>query len=212
MAPAISALPGSLPSATLRRCGRPDQTTGANMNALAVARDVITILGLLTGLYLFVLRREFYPRAEFNVSMRILGERDNELLLELAATVKNLGLVRHTIDEFTFSLRGLEAGHPWVPNTDRNDLIDFPRVLQRGDWVREEYITVIEPNVEQKFYFTVKVSPANVEYFNLYANMVYAARRIPDHAAAITKSIAELKKQHAELTQLPPTKIAAGSR
>jgi len=173
------------------------------MNALAVVRDVLAILGLLTGLYLFVLRREFYPRAEFNLSMRLLGERDNELLLELAATVKNTGLVRHKIKEFTFSLRGLEAGHRWIINPDKNNLIDFPRKLQDGNWVRSKYLTTIETNVEQRFYFNVSVSPANVEYFNLYANLVYEATWIPDHVAQIARSIGELRKQHSEATQLP---------
>lgn len=171
------------------------------MDLLATAKDLITIVGLLATAYFFLLRREFFPRAEFNLSMRILGERENELLLELGATVKNLGLVRHSIQRFTFSLRGLDFDSPWVANANKISLIDFPRKLQSGEWVRKKFITVIEPGIEQKFYFTVKVSPANVEYFNLFAEIVYTANWIPSHSAAITRSLVELRKQYSEATQ-----------
>jgi len=184
------------------------------MDILSTAKDVISIVGLLAAAYFFLLRREFFPRAEFDLSMRILGERDNELLMELGATVKNVGLVRHSIKSFTFSLRGLDVGSEWQKNTAKNDLIDFPRKLQSGDWVRRKYITVIEPGIEQNFYFTVKVSPAevspaNVEYFNLYAEIVYTAAWVPPHSAAITRAMPELKKQYFELTELPQPKTAA---
>jgi len=135
--------------------------------------------------------------------MRILGERDNELLLELGATVKNVGVVRHTIKKFTFSLRGLDVGSRWEKNPGKINLIDFPRKLQRGDWIRPKYVTVIEPGVEQDFYFTVKVSPATVEYLNLYAEIEYSASWAPPHSAAITRTLLELRKQNFEATQLP---------
>jgi hypothetical protein len=55
--------------------------------------------------------------------MRILGERDKELLMELGATVKNIGIVRQQYQRsFTFSLRGLDVGSPWLKNTRKNHL------------------------------------------------------------------------------------------
>jgi hypothetical protein len=139
------------------------------MGFIAFARDALTIIGLLAAGYFFLLRREFYPRAQFDLLMRLLGERENELLLELAATIKNIGMVRHSIRRFSYSLRGLDVASPWIKNADLIDLIDFPRKLQNGVWVREKFTTVIEPGTDQRFYFIVKVSPANVEYFNLYS-------------------------------------------
>jgi hypothetical protein len=175
---------------------------------LSPARDVLSILGILAAAYFFLLRREFYPRAQFDLSMRLLGERDGELLLEIGATVKNIGLVRHSIRRFRYSLPGLDIGSPWVEDADKLNLINFPRPLQSGLWVREEYTTVIEPGTEQRFYFTVRVSPANVEYLNLYAEIVYKAAWVPPHSAAIARSARELKKQYYDLTQLPPPKAA----
>ena len=85
---------------------------------------------------------------------------------------KNIGIVRHSIKSFTYSLRGLDIGSQWVRNPDKINLINFPRKLQSGEWVRGEFTTVIEPGTEQRFYFIVKVSPGDVEYLNLYAEIV----------------------------------------
>ena len=169
---------------------------------LPVVKDVFSIIGVLAAAYVFLLRREFYPRAQFNLSMRILGERENEVLVELEATVKNVGIVRHRIKSFTFSLRALEFGSPWAVNPEKNSLINFPRKVHGGDWVRRKYTTLVEPGVEQKFNFVVNVSPANVEYLNLYANIAYRASWAPEHSAAITRSMSELKKKHIEVAQL----------
>jgi hypothetical protein len=171
---------------------------------LSTAKDAISIVGLLAAAYFFLLRREFYPRAQFDLSMRLLGERDNELLLELTATIKNIGIVRHSIKSFTYSLRGLDIGSQWVRNPDKINLINFPRKLQSGEWVRSEFTTVIEPGTEQRFYFIVKVSPGDVEYLNLYAEIVYKAVWVPPHSAATARSVLELRKQYYGLTQLPP--------
>jgi hypothetical protein len=86
---------------------------------LSTAKDAISVIGLLAAGYFFLLRRELYPRAQFDLSMRLLGERDDELLLEVGATVKNIGIVRHSIKLFTYSLRGLDIGSPWVENADK---------------------------------------------------------------------------------------------
>ena|ERR1700686_4186221 len=173
------------------------------MEFISAANSIISIAGLLAAAYFFLVRREFFPRAQFDLSLRLLGEREGELLLELGATIKNVGLVRHSIKSFTFSLRGLDVGGEWKKNSKRNNLIDFPRELQRGDWVRTKYITVVEPGIEQRFYFNVKISPANVEYFNLFAEMFYAANWVPPHSAAIARSLSELRRQYFEATQLP---------
>jgi hypothetical protein len=176
------------------------------MDIVSTAKDLIAVVGLLAAAYFFLLRREFFPRAQFDLSIRVLGERDSELLVELGATIKNVGMVRHSIKSFTFSLRGLDVGAPWKKNSSKIDLIDFPRKIQDGTWVRGKYTTVIEPGIEQRFYFNVKVSPTTVEYLNLYAEIVYTAPWVLPHSAAITRSVRELKKRYVDMTELPSPK------
>jgi hypothetical protein len=41
------------------------------IDILSTAKDAISLIGLLAAAYFFLLRREFFPRAEFDLSMRI---------------------------------------------------------------------------------------------------------------------------------------------
>jgi hypothetical protein len=181
---------------------------GGPMSFLSTLRDLVAVAGIIAAGYFFLLRREFFPRAQFDLSMRLMGERSNELLVELSARIKNVGLVRHSIDTFSFSLRGLDTDHQWEINTKKEDLVDFPRSIKRGNWVRKKYTTIVEPGVEQWFYFTVVV-PANVEYLNLYSEIVYTRKWIEPHSAAIVKSVAELRKQYSSSTQPPQNAATA---
>jgi hypothetical protein len=177
----------------------------------ATIQAVLAIIGGVAAGYFFVVRRESYPRAQFDLSMRILGERREEILLELSASIRNIGLVRHSITKFSFSLRGLQSAEKWEMNSEKLNLIDFPTPIAKGLWVRCKYTTIIDPGTDQKFYFTVK-SPSNIQYFNLYANLIYKAKWVPDHSASITRSLAELRKQFSQSSASSSSTALEGGR
>ena len=65
---------------------------------------LIAIGGLWIG-YNFFLKRERFPKVEFNLDLRLIDITSNTLILEFIASLENKGLTRHYIDLNTFILK-----------------------------------------------------------------------------------------------------------
>lgn len=128
---------------------------------------------------------ELFPRVNFTVDARFLGEQDGKVLAELSARIENKGTVPLKIKDFTFTLRGLAAGAA-VNARDAADRpeTDFPLKLANGcfapvDW---EY-SFIYPGVTTEYNFVAAI-PRDVAFMRLQSRFVYHDRPAEDHFAA----------------------------
>ena len=169
-----------------------------------ISTGVVTIIGAMFAAYFFWRRREYAPRVQFDLGMRIVGERQHEFLIELAAIIRNVGYVRHRIRSITFSLRGLEQKDPWQEDKCINNLISFShKIISQQSWIPNNWDTFIEPGVTQIYPYNVRI-PSNYAYLLLYADMYYNQSK-DDHVAIITKSVAELRAAFLEAVKKVPT-------
>jgi hypothetical protein len=162
-----------------------------------IMTGTVTVIGAVAAAYYFRRRREYAPRVQFDLGMRIIGERPQELLIELTATIRNVGFVRHQIRSITFSLRGLRADDPWKESKTKNRQISFKHeIIPRRSWIPDTWETFIEPGVTQVYPYNVQIAP-DYAYLLLYADMYYKQSE-DDHVAILTKSVAELRAAYLE--------------
>lgn len=55
--------------------------------------------------YLFMIKRERFPKVEFNLDLKIIERTDTNIIVEFIAIIENKGTVRHKIDLSTFILK-----------------------------------------------------------------------------------------------------------
>jgi hypothetical protein len=175
-----------------------------------IVGSIAAVLGAGAAAIFFWKRREYAPRVQFDLKMRIIGERPKELLIELVAIVHNVGLVRHRIKSMTFSVRGLRPDDPWVENPTKNGLIDFAHpVVTKQSWFPEIWNepvkpgvtsgTFVEPGVIQIYPYNIRIT-TDLAYLLVYAHMDYRGSK-DDHVAMMTASIAELRAAYLQSTE-----------
>jgi hypothetical protein len=180
-------------------------------NLAQVSTGLVTLIGAVAAGFFFWRRREYAPRVQFDLGMRIVGERQHELFIELTAIIRNVGYVRYRIKSLTFSVRGLGENDPWNKDENKNNQISFPREIgdARQSWYPEAWNkpaklgatpgTFVEPGVIQIYPYNIRIS-SEYAYLLVYAHMDYAESK-DDHVAIITKSIAELRAAYLEATE-----------
>jgi len=172
-------------------------------NLAQVSTGLVTLIGAVAAAIFFWRRREYAPRVQFDLGMRIVGERENELFIELTAIIRNVGYVRHRIKSLTFSVRALRDNDPWEENKRRNRLIGFAHgIIKQRSWIPDNWQTFVEPGVTQIYPYTIRIS-SDYAYLLLYADMYYHQSE-DDHVAMITKSVTELRAAYFEAIKKVP--------
>jgi len=72
------------------------------MEALNIS---VIIIGGLWAIYIFLLKRERFPKVEFCLDINLLDSTDNQFVIEFLAYLENKGVARHYIDPKTFILK-----------------------------------------------------------------------------------------------------------
>jgi hypothetical protein len=185
-----------------------------------IATSIVAVISAIAAAGFFWKRREYAPRVQFDLGMRLIGERQHELLIELTATIRNVGLVRHQMRSFTFSVQGISVNDSWNEDPERNQQISFPhKIISRRSWIPDTWIrdrgTFVEPGVTQVYTYNIRIS-SDYEHLLLYAYMCYdqskddqvsivvaKSQSNDDQVAIITKSVAELHSAYLHAIKEP---------
>ena len=172
------------------------EVSGLNEIAGALA-SLATVAAIVAGgiwTYLnFGWRREGHPKIQFDVSAEVIGRSGDGLLLEVTATVKNLGLVRHRIMVFWFNLFILKDGADMVLGGPKlNNQVKFEPHLRRQYWMGKGFRTFVDPGVEQ-VYRHATVVPADTAFVIVKSQFRYHAQRRARHTAQKALDIRQAK-------------------
>jgi len=124
----------------------------------------------------FVRRREDFPHVEFTVSIIVLGREQDQLLVELTATIENKGSVRHEMTDVSFDLRCVLRGERLELGDARiNHQVLFGQVVQQGSWIPTSWeSTFIEPQTRQRYSFIAQ-APRSASFLLLHGRFKYSA-------------------------------------
>lgn len=119
-----------------------------------IAEVFAIVIGGIWVYWKFFLNRENESKIELDLDIKIVGKAENVIILELSAVLNNKGLVRHTIDNFSFDFLYLSSSDKM---SKENPLIDyqlyFPnKVFESSQWVSKNwYQAFVDAGVSRKF-------------------------------------------------------------
>jgi hypothetical protein len=157
----------------------------------------------------YILRREAWPKIQFGVELKVLGEADGKFIVEAVAVVENKGLVRHAVSDFTFNLRYLRKGDRVIDGTEEsNGQVLFIRHIQARPWIpgssdprtngikvnqtagpeipqttMKDY-TFVDPGVVQRYTHVTQL-PGETEYALLSSRFEYSDAASDYHSAPV---------------------------
>ena len=135
----------------------------------------------------FIRQREAHPKIEFQLDVRPLGRQSGRLLVELSASMKNAGAVRHKTPQFTLEVRYLLSSDT-VQSGDSsiNYQTVFPHStnhelkLEKRSFV--PWRPFVEPGVTQVFTYVTDVPDASA-YVLLLSKFSYDDEWCTTHTA-----------------------------
>lgn len=118
-----------------------------------------TIIGAAWILYLFFIKRERFPKVEFNLDLKIIEKTSTNLIIEFIAIIENKGTVRHKIDLNSFILK--------IRFLTRENLVELsnetqiPYKFRNGKETKIDFFTLnfpqsIKPNKTKEIYWLPK--------------------------------------------------------
>lgn len=128
-------------------------------------------------------RREAYPRVQLDVDVKYIGEDDSGIIVELISCIKNVGLVRHLIDQFNFNVFIFREGtEPAMGGDQINNQVIFESFAKNRSWMGTQYATFVDPDVEQ-YYRHVTLLPPDTTYILLKTTFIYPGQPGQSHSA-----------------------------
>lgn len=141
------------------------------------------------GWYNFGLRREAHPKVQFDLDAEIIARQDGQVLLELSATLQNLGQVRHRISDFTFRLFTLRGSDAIEAGGDRiNGQVRFTPIRRDVPWMGHGYSTFIDAGVTQTYRHITAV-PDDVTLCMLHSSFDYPDSPGQSHSAQKVRAL-----------------------
>jgi hypothetical protein len=131
-------------------------------------------------------RDEHFPRVFFEVSANYLGAKDQQIVVELVATLENKGVVPLKIRNFSLKLLGLKTTDPLIPGGKaiRGQLF-FPHVLVKSYFFPPEAdYTFVYPGVETEYNYVASI-PQDVSHVRLQGDFEYLGSDETHHAAKV---------------------------
>ena len=157
-------------------------------DATQAVQAIVTSVALVVGggwaLWRFVLQREGRAKIEFSLALNTLEVQKDRLLVEVAATVTNRGLVRHWLKDFSFDLLCLTDEDAVVEGDKRiNFQVLFQPVIKKRYWIHPDWIsTFIDAGVSQSYTYVASL-PQNSTYALVFAKFKYPDQESEFHTA-----------------------------
>jgi hypothetical protein len=141
----------------------------SGLSALATAAAIL--IGGIWAIYTFILKREGFPKIEFTVDASFVLKQNDSWIIEVIAFIDNKGLVKHTINHFTFDIRYTLPSDP-IKCTEKF-LVYIPHEAASGSWLPKGWDnTFIEPGVRTRYSILASV-PGNATTVLLHGKFLY---------------------------------------
>lgn len=136
-------------------------------------KNVVTILAIIAAgvwtFYRFGITRERHPKLEFDLDMTILGKANDQILIELIAIIRNKGLTRQYIRDFSFSLRYLKLEDEIdTSDTNINYQVIFPNLVVKQNWVVATPLPFVDGGIVHRFSYIAAV-PIHADVILIYS-------------------------------------------
>lgn len=160
-----------------------------------IVKNSFTSAGLLAGgawaYWKFILKREAYPKIEFDVELLVIGHQDHKTLIEIAAVVANKGSVRHWLYDFQFDLFVLSRDDKILMGGDKiNQQVFFNAAFKDKYWVPGWEGTFIDSGVSQRYSYIASI-PDTTAFVLIKSRFRYPDKESESHVAQRTWSIRE---------------------
>lgn len=121
-----------------------------------------------------LIHREDAPHIELSIDCRVLGQDDDDYIVEFTLTANNRGLVRWKFRSIKLRVRGIEKNQPlayWPGNGNR---LQFPiKILGMEEVIPQSVnFLFVEPGVRQAVTYVTKI-PSRVIYIVVYVEFWY---------------------------------------
>jgi hypothetical protein len=173
----------------------------------SLAKTCAILVGGWWAYWRFVRQREAHPKIEFQVNARPLGRQGGRLLLEVSASMKNVGAVRHRTPEFTLNIRYL-LGSDQVGSGGAaiNYQTLFPHSTNEEIGLSQRsfilWNSFVEPGVTQAFTYIADV-PQAATFILILSEFRYDDKARTPHSAQKVIFVGE-KKEASQTPDPPP--------
>jgi hypothetical protein len=162
------------------------------------AKTIAIIVAGSWAYWKFVLQREAYPKIEFQLDARPLGRQGGRLVLELLATMKNVGAVRHRAPQFSLNLRYVTSSDPIASGDSKiNFQTRFPHSTNKELGLEKRAFVpwrpFVEPGVTQIFTYVADV-PDGTTFVLVQSEFCYDDEWRTTHSAQKVVFVGEEKK------------------
>lgn len=146
--------------------------------------------GAIWAAFKFGLFRLGRVKVEIAAEIKLISRGDEDILVQLLATVSNKGAVRCSSKRFSFSLFGLERGAPFVQDGALNGTIRFNPIKRRHSWV--PWHTFVDPGVTQTYSYLTSV-PKSMSVLLLHLYLIHddAKAGVDDYTAQAVLDVSE---------------------
>ncbi|EFK95998.1 hypothetical protein LDC_1982 [sediment metagenome] len=154
--------------------------------------DFATGIAVLVGggwaFWKYGLQREAHPKIQFDIDLNVLGKQGDSLLVEVAATITNKGLVRVNIRRFRLDLLYLSRDAKAFSDPIRfNGQVQFQPIFKDRYWFPEAKWqgTFIDPGVCQSYAY-ISSAPADARFLHVWSRFQYPDAESDFHTAQRT--------------------------
>jgi hypothetical protein len=139
----------------------------SDLSAL-VTISAILIAGIWT-LYRFGISRERYPKLQFDLDMRHLGNSGDKNIVELVAVITNKGITRQHIHDFKFNILVFDEDMPFDQSDERIEKRLKFKDLEKGlNWDNPDHKPFVDGGMRREFTYVTALD-ANVRFAMIYS-------------------------------------------
>lgn len=134
-----------------------------------ITTTVAIILAGIWTLYRFGLTRERYPKLQFDLDLRFLGETGSKNLIELVAVITNKGITRQHVEDFTFNILVFEDGMPLDMTDEKIEKRLKFKDLKKGlNWDDPNHTPFVDGGMRREFTYVTALEK-KVQFVMIYA-------------------------------------------
>lgn len=141
--------------------------------SIAEFSSIVTTLAILLAglwtLYRFGISRERYPKLQFELDLRHLGNSGDKTIVELVAVITNKGITRQYIHDFKFNILVFNEDMPFDQSDEKIEKRLKFKDLEKGlNWDDPKHTPFVDGGMRREFTF-VTAFENNVHLVMIYS-------------------------------------------